>query len=334
MGIGKQTRETLVRAQLIVFLVLIGTGLIGFFSLEALSIFLEVNPRFLVTTLLSFLVFGGTGLIFLYLGGQIAFPALDSMITTGRMKTEGSDWRVQKAIGLRLEGLDRRVDQLSSALKGSEVSGVEISPAERQEILSGLRGSLPEKLADELREQFLREAEESALQRSTDRIFDSSDVRLQEEIAALSRRSNLNLVIGVVTTIAAVALLVYMVLGVKHESKTIPEMLEYFIPRVSTAAFIEIFSFFFLRLYKSTLADIRYYQDELTRLTQNRIALFTAEASEKPEILADAVRAFSVSKGVDTTPKQADKGAQVSNKEVMGLVEQAMKIAMKVGGGK
>jgi len=38
------------------------------------------------------------------------------------------------------------------------------------------------------------------------------------------------------------------------------------VPRVTLGLFIQVFAFFFLRLYKSTLEEIKYYQNELTTL--------------------------------------------------------------------
>lgn len=39
-----------------------------------------------------------------------------------------------------------------------------------------------------------------------------------------------------------------------------------YIPKISIAIFIEVFSFFFLRLYRNSLIDIKYYQNELTNI--------------------------------------------------------------------
>src|SRR5205823_4776936 len=47
-------------------------------------------------------------------------------------------------------------------------------------------------------------------------------------------------------------------------------------PRISVAVFIEVFSFFFLKLYKSNLQEIKYFQNELTNIEMRGLALEAA----------------------------------------------------------
>ncbi len=89
----------------------------------------------------------------------------------------------------------------------------------------------------------------------------------------LTRRSNINLVIGVVTTLLAVGLLAYVVLPDTLSSSDVGMVLLHFLPRLSIVVFIQTFSFFFLRLYRSGLNDIKYYQNELTNLETKHLVL-------------------------------------------------------------
>ena len=104
-------------------------------------------------------------------------------------------------------------------------------------------------------------------------IFDANVSRLEREIHALSRRGNLNLTIGVITTGFAVGLLAYMVMNEDAPTGDTADVLSHYIPRISTVSFIEVFSYFFLRLYRASLAEIKYYQNELTVLAGQRVAL-------------------------------------------------------------
>ena len=129
------------------------------------------------------------------------------------------------------------------------------------------------------------------------RSLESACNRLRDELSVLNRRGNLNLVIGTLTTLAAVWLLIYMVLGHSIELTTVPALLSYYIPRVSTVVFIEIFAFFFLRLYKAGLAEMKYYQNELTTLSLIGVSIeMAAQEAQKsgfgelPQFLADCDR--------------------------------------------
>lgn len=104
--------------------------------------------------------------------------------------------------------------------------------------------------------------------------FDISKSRLLGEIKSLSRRGSVNLALGVVTTVAAILLLATFALDVsriKTEDLSnvsfevvMMTLVFLFVPKISLAVFMQIFAFFFLRLYKSGLADIKYFQNEIT----------------------------------------------------------------------
>jgi hypothetical protein len=193
----------------------------------------------------------------------------------------------------QIEGIGKQVEKLEESALGGVGGRVEIDVEERERLLSSLEKKLPKSLAEELRLRFEQEIGESALRGNIRDIFNATVYRLKAEISALARRGNLNLVIGVLTTTIAVGLLSYMVMGVTNSLGTLEELLQYYVPRVSTAVFIEVFSFFFLRLYRSSLEEIRYYQDELTRLTERRIALLAAEASGDSDLLGAVVSSLA-----------------------------------------
>ena len=71
--------------------------------------------------------------------------------------------------------------------------------------------------------------------------------RLVGEVESLSRRGNLNLVIGGVTTVLAVGLLIYIVLNasaeINPEGRDLDALLWHYVPRLAVAIFIEVFSF-------------------------------------------------------------------------------------------
>ncbi|MBI5528074.1 MAG: hypothetical protein HY897_17215 [Deltaproteobacteria bacterium] len=117
-------------------------------------------------------------------------------------------------------------------------------------------------------------------------VFSATSLRLRREIAALSRRGNLNLTIGVITTGFALGLLAYMIFDDSRTSDTLSGALSHYVPRVTTVTFIEVFSFFFLKLYRASLMEIKFYQNELTSLASLQIALATSRDCPDP----DAVR--------------------------------------------
>ena len=116
--------------------------------------------------------------------------------------------------------------------------------------------------------------------------------RLQEELQSLTTRGNLNLSIGIATTLLAVGILWWLVLEAPDRVGT-DELLSYYLPRFSVAVFIEVFSFFFLRLYRNGLADIKYYQNEMTTIESRILALEVAVMSQRPEPVDEMLRGLS-----------------------------------------
>lgn len=100
--------------------------------------------------------------------------------------------------------------------------------------------------------------------------------RLLDEVGALGRRANLNLVIGSLTTIVALSTLSFIVFQSTSKFISWPETIYHYIPRISFIIFIEVFAYFFLKLYKSNLNDIKYYQNELTNVEMKLSAVITS----------------------------------------------------------
>lgn len=62
------------------------------------------------------------------------------------------------------------------------------------------------------------------------------------------------------------------------------------VPRLSFVLFTELFALFFLKLYKGNLAELKYYQNEITNLEMKHLALRLAMASTKEDILKEVLR--------------------------------------------
>ncbi|HEX7241426.1 MAG TPA: hypothetical protein VF263_14210, partial [Longimicrobiaceae bacterium] len=120
--------------------------------------------------------------------------------------------------------------------------------------------------------------------------FERTRARLLSEVSALSRRSNLNLVIGALTTVAAVVVLAYIALNTELVVADWKAVLPSYLLRLSVVVFIEVFAFFFLRMYRSNLQDIKYFQNELTSIEAKFIALEAALANGESDTTGDVIR--------------------------------------------
>ncbi len=97
-------------------------------------------------------------------------------------------------------------------------------------------------------------------------------VDTDQYIRKLQKNSIVNLWIGIIATVAAIGVLGYNFLQ-PFTDLDWPKFLMHFIPKISFAVFIQLFAFFFLRLYRNNLEDAKYFQNELTNLNAKSAAL-------------------------------------------------------------
>jgi hypothetical protein len=162
--------------------------------------------------------------------------------------------------------------------------------------------------------------------------------RLREELFALGRRGNLNLVIGIITTIAGLFLLGSFVIGnsLLPINQTNPATLDIFliefIPRISLVLLIEVFAYFFLSLYKSSLSEIKYFQNEVTSIEFKFMALRLAAQSDATEHTTSVIdnlskieRNFILNKDQTTVDLERAKIEQAEKSDLIGKLTEFLR---------
>jgi hypothetical protein len=160
-----------------------------------------------------------------------------------------------------------------------------ISKADEQTLVATLTERIKTQTAEDVIAGIRKEVAESDFSRLIEEIAQGTLRRIYREIEALGRRGSLNLVLGVFMALSGVGLLAYMVLASNERQADLTNFLMAFLPRLSIVAIVELFSYFFLRLYKSSLADIKYFQNEATNIESGLLALRVAlKLQSAPEI--------------------------------------------------
>jgi len=122
--------------------------------------------------------------------------------------------------------------------------------------------------------------------------IENNSNRLDHEILRLRKSANLNLVIGTLSTFLAIFCLVYEVFYNEISFSNNTQVLSHYIPRVSLVIFIEIFAFFFLKLYKSNLYEIKYFNNEKTNIDFKIFSLKTAIYYEDKDMINNCINSF------------------------------------------
>ncbi|WP_201645939.1 hypothetical protein [Paraburkholderia metrosideri] len=125
--------------------------------------------------------------------------------------------------------------------------------------------------------------------------FEQSRDRLLREITSLGWRGNVNLVLGILISVSGLSVLAVFLLSenghvsvtaaagatvnvatAARQSEEAVSFFIHFLPRLTFVLLIELFAYFFLRLYKNSLSEIKYFQNEITNLEAKHLALRSA----------------------------------------------------------
>ncbi len=192
-----------------------------------------------------------------------------------------------------LQGDTRRIHGFSGTTSAVEKqSASPLNEEERSTLVASLSAELRKVTSAEFLRDLRKELAENEYAASILRRAEATLERNYREIAALTRRGNLNLVLGVITALIGMAVLSYAALAEQHGGKDFQEFVLRFLPRVSVVAIIELFSYFFLRLYKASLGDIKYFQNEATNIELQFLGLLTALKQNNADLLKEAVQSF------------------------------------------
>ncbi|MGE8538935.1 MAG: hypothetical protein ACN6NI_06595 [Acinetobacter sp.] len=201
-------------------------------------------------------------------------------------------------------------------------SMLKISDEEKSLILSKLNDQLESNITNE----YLIKLEERLKIKEIYTLTQPSLDRIRQEISSLARRGTVNLFIGITLSILGVFYLIATIPNITLYTDY-PNLISYFLPRVLIVIFIEFFSFFFLNLYKKSLDEIKYFQNEMTNLEGKYLALHLAKQSGNFKLLSNALdtllkteRNFILKK--DETTIELEKNrieAQNSNNTIQSL---------------
>lgn len=199
---------------------------------------------------------------------------------------------------------------------------------------SELFNSLKQSFAENINEDFFKQLSENVSIEITKekrgrldfllKDFSAIKIRIGSEIEKLNRKANVNLVIGSLTTIVALIALSFLVFQTNSVFNGYSDLLYHYIPRLSLIIFIEVFAFFFLKLYKLNLNDMKYFQNELTTVELKLASITTAinfgkdiDISAITLGLSKTERNFILKKGETTVDLEKSRIDKTDMKEIL-----------------
>jgi hypothetical protein len=160
--------------------------------------------------------------------------------------------------------------------------------------------------------------------------------RLSEEVNALGSRANVNLFLGILISLCGLTVLGYFVFSIPSDLLLHGKELEfigYFTTRLSLVIFIEIFAYFFLRLYRYSIFEIKYFQNEMTnaefRVMALEAALMSGDKSTIKKLCEDlskTERNFLLKKGETTINQKSLENEYERDQSLVSTIENLAKV--------
>ncbi|GLO23523.1 hypothetical protein [Pseudomonas putida] len=323
------TKRTRAR-QVSLFVSLLGIGLFYFSAKRTPDYFLGVIPfpEPLANLIALGFLFSTVGLFtYFYIQGE---PFIANYKGLGYDASESE----REELNVRVQFLEEQSASLRDQLKGMGSRNI-------QELVSETVEAVKRKAYDEVWNELISISSESAEVDRTlapiQKAYENVRSRLLKEVESLGRRGTVNLVCGGLTTFAALAILLSLALDsvnketyqfLYHDNGIDGVALALLlIPKLSLATFVQVFSLFFLRLYRSGLSEIKYFQNELTNVDVKYLGLISAVVSGDDEAVNDASkklleveRNHVLNKGQSTVELEKHKIEQRSSAEIIKLL--------------
>jgi len=154
--------------------------------------------------------------------------------------------------------------------------------------------------------------------------FHLIEKRIGREEFSSKQKARVNLIVGSAIAFLGLLILLYFIIDFKKSPIQDSSLLLGYLSKLSLVIFVEIFALFFLKLYKSNITEIRYYENEMTNIEMKYIALLSAKESNNIEAFSKVITDFSITErnsilkdGESTVNLQQKKLDDSSNIELM-----------------
>ncbi|MEH1712343.1 hypothetical protein V7G70_17080 [Acinetobacter pittii] len=256
--------------------------------------------------------------------GFVAIAAIRYLDSSNDNKREFEDTTVSRIENLATYFMETKFKDLNRD------AAIIISEEEKDKHLKDLKTQFENKLSEEHYKDIKKKIKNEWLENEIDYSIRATTIRLKEEISTLKLRSNLNLVIGMILCFSGIiALYVFLQKNVgmyvlAYKDHNINEIVLTLLPNAFFVLLIEIFSYFFLNLYKKSIEEIKFYQNELTNLESKFLALKTAKITNNHKlqciILEEIVkteRNFILEQGQSTIEIEKEKISSTNSSNVI-----------------
>lgn len=229
--------------------------------------------------------------------------------------------------------LNKRLSEIEN--KTSSGVSVEITESERNKLISDAKKRIIGNtllLADNSLKSDISDFKKSY---SLHKLHTDMILRLESEIDRLNRRGGLNLAIGTIIALTGILSLAYFL----YSAPDIVDGVDFFIhhlPKLSFVIVVELFAYFFLRLYKNGFDEIKYFQNEITNIEMKAMSLKYAQEFKNEDIIKELAmhlmkteRNFILEKGQTTVSIEKDRLQNLTDSKITTMISEIIKLKQK-----
>lgn len=219
-------------------------------------------------------------------------------------------------------GLQRESKEYARKISGRQTSGLTVSAEIGPLGISvSSRTNKLRSTIKELREQLavIKEAPISVDTSNPDKLFQAARQRLLDEAVRIDSISRRNLIIGILFSVIALAVLAWPLIAAAFQTVDANQRFDvwiwaaqYYLPRFAVGLLLQFVGFFFLRLYVANELDLKHNKNEITNVEMKMMGVQLAQAfndtASKKEImksLSNTERNFLIKKNEKTTSTEA-----------------------------
>ncbi|MGE1094703.1 hypothetical protein [Pseudomonas zeae] len=257
-----------------------------------------LSKDFYLTVLISLFGVSGMALVMTYL--QTGFKRSsehDFELERLRREENVAETKERSSLSASADALRANIDRAQSEIERALSLATNVGETDKAALIDDLKAQIRagagESLLSEIRADLAATQKRDIRDKEMSIKFDESRTRLSRELEALSRRGNLNLALGAFTTVIGLSILGMSVFQEVTTSKDIWEFAAHFAPRLTLVVMIELFAYFFLALYKTSLQEIKYFQNELTNVESKQIALSVALDASDQSLIAGMISSLA-----------------------------------------
>ncbi|MDA3431667.1 hypothetical protein [Acinetobacter baumannii] len=232
------------------------------------------------------IISGSTGLLFVLVG---FFTSVFSILVLRFLNNSNQNSKKNiyhsTNINQKYFSLEKDLNNLKSNFENYSEGNLVFTREDKERILVNLETKLEGESSKEYVEKLKATIKNSFSEEFFNERFERSEDRLRSEKNSAFIRGNFNLMIGVVISILG-GVIAYAFIQKLPTANTTIELFSYTLPRLSFFILIIFLAFFFLNLYRKSMDDIKYYQNEITNLEAKYLSLQMAKSINNHKLTA------------------------------------------------